>query len=82
MTLKRATATPQYARCGYGVGHKRIFYVARVKGDGGVDWEWTEDPKKAMHVPPYWQKIFASEAKLCGWKGWFVSPTGEEYRGG
>jgi len=82
MALKSASKTPQYARCGYQATSGKFVYIARVKGDGGVDWEWTSDPKQAMDVTPYWQRIFASDARLCKWRGWFVSPTGEEYRGG
>lgn len=44
----------------------KTFYVVRVKGDGGVDWEWTEDPKRAVLVSFYWARRFMADRRACG----------------
>lgn len=44
----------------------RTFYVVRVKGDGGADWEWAEDPKHARAVSFYWARRFMADRRACG----------------
>jgi hypothetical protein len=48
--------------------HERLFYVSRVKGDGGVDWEWTQDPESAAIVTYYWVRRFMADRDACGVK--------------
>lgn len=74
-----------YALCGY-VSRSELspyrakwFYVSKVKGDGGKDWEWTTDRKKALALTPYWQSRFAADARALSWPGWFCSPTGKAF---
>lgn len=50
-----------------------VRYVSRVKGDGGVDWEWTGDYRLAANVSPWWTRRFLSEGRYLGRRRW----TGE-----
>lgn len=59
-----------------GCGRFTTFYVVRVKGDGGVDWEWTEDPKQAAWVSSAWARKYARDREACGSKAWAVIDMG------
>lgn len=48
--------------------YNKVFYVSKVKGDGGVDWEWTPDPKQAAVVSFYWARRFMADRRACGSK--------------
>lgn len=49
-------------------GYNKVVYVSKVKGDGGVDWEWTFDPKEAASVSFYWARRFMADRRACGVK--------------
>lgn len=44
------------------------FYVSKVKGDEGKDWEWTENPKEAIEVSFAWAQRFMADRRACGKK--------------
>lgn len=69
------------ALCGYSPRVNVYFYVSSLPGQGGVDWEWTTDRKKAIALTPHWQRRFAADARYLQLRGWFCSPVGE-YRPG
>jgi hypothetical protein len=52
--------------CLYETRGKTIWYVSKVKGDGGVDWEWTSIPEKATTVSFYWARRFMADRRACG----------------
>lgn len=41
-------------------------FVSRKPGDGGVDWEYTKDPLKAMRASEHWRRRFFANCKRCG----------------
>lgn len=45
---------------------KSPWYVAALPGDGGVDWEYTEDSTKAIHLSPYWKRRFSEDMRRVG----------------
>lgn len=65
------------AICGYSPRKNNFLFVRRMPGDGGVDWEWTNDRKLAIALTPRQQRRFAKDARHCNWRGWFCSPVGE-----
>ena len=38
-----------------------VLYVSEKPGDGGVDWGYTSDVSKAIHLSQYWQKRFNAD---------------------
>lgn len=44
-----------------------IEYIVRAKGDGGKDWEWTQDPKLKRPMSPYWTRRFRAEMRDLGY---------------
>lgn len=76
--MKPTEIVRHVALCGYYAQTRlRHRYVSALPGDGGVDWEWTEDRKKAIALTPHWQRRFASYARHLELTGWFCSPVGE-----
>lgn len=47
-------------------GPKTRHYVAQVKGEGGVDWGYTEKRSEAKPLSRYWQRRFASDCRAVG----------------
>ena len=43
-----------------------VFYVAQVKGDGGVDWGYSTNAKDACHLSPYWVRRFKADCQAVG----------------
>lgn len=43
-------------------------YVTKVKGDDGVDWEWTDRADEAAKVSYYWARRFMADRRACGIK--------------
>jgi hypothetical protein len=41
-------------------------YVANLPGDGGKDWGYTGEYRKAIRLSPYWQRRFRSDVAYCG----------------
>ena len=50
----------------YEIRNKTTWYVAKLKGKGGVDWEWTTDPEKAAKVTRYQARRFLKDRLACG----------------
>jgi hypothetical protein len=48
----------------------RTRYVRKVKGDGGVDWEWTYEPAQATDVSQWWAARFLAEGRHMGRTRW------------
>lgn len=65
------------AICGYSPRASAFFYVSDLPGNGGADWGWTPDRKKALALTPHWQRRFAQHARDVQLRGWFCSPVGE-----
>lgn len=43
----------------------RVWYVAQVPGDGGVDWGYeVNEPDKAVPLSPYWQRRFRKDCEF------------------
>jgi hypothetical protein len=62
-----------------GSGTRATFwYVAKVKGDGGVDWEWTNDVGKAARVSYYWARRFMADRRSCGIRTARAQEIGQE----
>ena len=75
--------TDAYAhRAGLPRGHARIMWVANLPGHGGVDWGYTQDPKQAMLISPYWQRRFKTDMYRVGSDAIFVPPTAGGARDG
>lgn len=55
-----------------------VWYIAKVKGDGGVDWEWTDDVAKAASVSYYWARRFMADRRACGVKTASAQEIGQE----
>ncbi len=52
--------------------NKKAWYVAQVKGNGGVDWGYTFKPEQAIKLSPYWQKRFNADCNYLGRKAIFA----------
>jgi hypothetical protein len=46
--------------------NSRPWYVSEVKGDGGVDWGYTDDVTKAKVLNTWYWKQFAKDMRDCG----------------
>ena len=68
--------TEAYAhRAGLPRGHAGIMWVANLPCRGGVDWGYTQDPKQALLISPYWQRRFKADMYRVGSDAMFVAPT-------
>ena len=47
-----------------------VFYVANLPGDGGVDWGYDTDPKRAIELSPYWLQRFHAMCRKVGAQSW------------
>ena len=54
-----------------------VFYVSERPGEGGVDWGYVEDQKKATPLNTYWQRRFAADCRRVGSEARFI-PCGRE----
>lgn len=50
---------------------RKTWYIAQRPGDGGVDWGWVDDVKKAHPMTPYWQRRFHADELRAGRKAVF-----------
>jgi hypothetical protein len=40
-------------------------YVQQVPGDGGKDWGYTAEAKKAIPISTYWMRRFVADCRYC-----------------
>ena len=52
-----------------------VFYVASIPGDGGKDWGYHTDQKKALPLSAYWQRRFAADCRRVGVDARFLEVT-------
>ena len=52
--------------CGTQWNKQTYFYVAQIKGDGGADWGYTTDYKKALPLNKHFAKLFKADTEYCG----------------
>ena len=50
-----------------------VYWVAQVKGDGGVDWGYTTSSAEAIKLSPYWQARFKADQRYCGREAQFLT---------
>lgn len=48
------------------------FYVAQLPGEGGADWGYTTDARKAIALSRYWARRFASDCRRMGSRAIFT----------
>lgn len=50
-------------------GRETLWYARKAPGDGGVDWEYTKDPKQAgAFMFPLLQQWVKARGKTAGWR--------------
>jgi|GEM_PF-4777177 len=54
--------------CSRFLGDNSIHYVSEIPGEGGVDWGYTNDPKKAKRLSHYWMRRFVNDCRRCNSK--------------
>ena len=55
------------------------WYVSEVKGNGGVDWGYTDNIEKAVLLNRNQWQSFAKDMRLCGTVGFALAYDGEEH---
>lgn len=45
--------------------NNRVWYVEYCKGEGGADWGYTHDRKKAQKLGQYWISRFKKDMEYC-----------------
>ena len=43
-----------------------VFYVRELPGEGGVDWGYVEERRKARPVSTYWARRFVADMRRVG----------------
>lgn len=46
-----------------------VFYVTEVPGEGGKDWGYSQDSRKAIPVSRYWRRRFMADCASVGQTG-------------
>jgi hypothetical protein len=46
-----------------------VFYVRELPGEGGADWGYVDEPKKARPVSTYWARRFIADMRRVGATG-------------
>ena len=49
-----------------------VWYVSEKAGHGGVDWGYTSDVTKAIHLSKYWQRRFNADCNRCNVSANFI----------
>ncbi len=48
------------------------WYVSELPGQGGVDWGYNKDAKKAIGLSLYWQRRFNADMRCAGSQAHFL----------